>query len=283
MLDLDQHRHHVAAAASAVRHALGDDVPRIGLILGTGLGHLADALEDVTSVGYDALPHFPVSTVESHHGRLLKGTLAGVPVLAMQGRFHLYEGYSAQEVAFPVQVLAALGVEALLISNAAGGMNPLFRRGDLMLVTDHLNLQGANPLIGPNDDAAGERFPDMSEPYDAELRQVALDAAREAGIPLQRGVYAAVIGPNLETRAEYRMLRRLGADVVGMSTVPEVIVARHAGLRVLALSVVTDECFPEALQPVSIADILAAAAEAEPSLTRIVTEVASSLHSRAAA
>ena len=277
MLDLDQHRHGVTAAAAAVRAALGPDLPRIGLILGTGLGHLADALGDVKSVGYDALPHMPVSTVESHHGRLLRGTLAGVPVLAMQGRFHLYEGYSAQEVAFPVRVLAALGVEVLLISNAAGGMNPLFRRGDLMLVTDHLNLQGANPLIGPNDDAVGPRFPDMSEPYDADLRSLALDAALAAGIPLQRGVYAAVIGPNLETRAEYRLLRRLGADVVGMSTVPEVIAARHAGLRVMALSVVTDECFPEALEPVNIADILAAAAEAEPSLTRIVTAVVASV------
>ena len=273
MLDLDQHRQQVRAAAAAIRSAFGDDLPRVGLILGTGLGHLAGALGAVQSVGYDEVPHFPLSTVESHDGRLLRGTLAGVPVLALQGRFHLYEGYSAQEVAFPVRVLAALGVETLIVSNAAGGMNPLFRRGDLMLITDHLNLQGANPLIGPNDDAVGPRFPDMSEPYDAELRQAALEAAREAGIPLQRGVYAAVIGPNLETRAEYRLLRRLGADVVGMSTVPEVIVARHAGLRVLALSVVTDECFPEALEPVSIADILAAAAEAEPHLTRVVTDV----------
>ena len=273
MFDLDQHRQHITAAADAVREAFGDRLPSIGLILGTGLGHLADQLEDVQSVGYDALPHFPVSTVESHHGRLLFGRLAGVPVLAMQGRFHLYEGYSAQEAAFPVRVFAALGVRALLISNAAGGMNPLFQRGDLMLITDHLNLQGANPLIGPNDDEMGARFPDMSEPYDLDLREAALTAALDAGIPLQRGVYAAVIGPNLETRAEYRMLRRLGADVVGMSTVPEVIVARHAGLRVLALSVVTDECFPEALQPVDIADILAAAAEAEPKLTRIVTDV----------
>jgi purine-nucleoside phosphorylase len=277
MLDLDQHRRQVTAAADAVREAFGGSIPSVGLILGTGLGHLADQLQGVQSVGYDELPHFPVSTVESHHGRLLMGTLAGVPVLAMQGRFHLYEGYSAQQAAFPVRVFAALGVETLLISNAAGGMNPLFRRGDLMLVTDHLNMQGANPLIGPNDDEVGPRFPDMSEPYDVDLRRAALDAAREAGIPLQRGVYAAVIGPNLETRAEYRMLRRLGADVVGMSTVPEVIVARHAGLRVLALSVITDECFPEALEPVNIQDILAAAAEAEPHLTRIVTDVVQGL------
>ena len=195
----------------------------------------------------------------------------------MQGRFHLYEGYTAAQVTLPVRVLGELGVETLLISNAAGGMNPLYRRGDLMLVTDHINFQGVNPLSGPNVDAWGPRFPDMSEPYDRALRDAAEAAALDRGLRLQQGVYVAVVGPNLETRAEYRFLRTIGADVVGMSTVPEVIVARHHGLRCLAISVVTDECFPEALEPVNIADILAAAAEAEPKLTQIMGDVVATL------
>ena len=201
------------------------------------------------------------------------GQLEGIPIYAFQGRFHLYEGYSAQQVTFPVRVLGALGVETLLISNAAGGMNPHFKRGDLMLITDHINFQGANPLVGPNLDEWGPRFPDMSEPYDLKLRQAAEESARRRGIKLQQGVYVSVTGPNLETRAEYRFLRWGGADVVGMSTVPEVIVARHMDMRVMAISVVTDECFPDALEPVSIADVLAAAAEAEPSLSAIIKDV----------
>ena len=274
--DIETAQSIVREAAEALRPRVGDGA-RVGLILGTGLGKLADEIEVREAVPYDEVPGFPLSTVESHHGRLLAGTLRGVEVLAMQGRFHIYEGYSAWEVTLPVRVMAALGVETLLISNAAGGMNPLYRRGDLMLLTDHINLQGVNPLTGPNVDVWGPRFPDMSEPYDRELRQTAEAAALERGIRLQQGVYVAVAGPNLETRAEYRFLRTIGADVVGMSTVPEAIVARHQNLRVMAISVVTDECFPDALEPVSIEDVLAAAAEAEPDLTTLMGDVVESL------
>ena len=266
----------VHLAADALRERVGD-AARVGLILGTGLGALADEIDVRETVDYGDIPGFPLSTVESHHGRLIAGTLRGVEVIAMQGRFHLYEGYDAWQVTFPVRVMAALGVETLLISNAAGGMNPLYQRGDLMLLTDHINLQGANPLSGPNVDGWGPRFPDMSEPYDRDLRDAAEAAALERGIQLQQGVYVAVVGPNLETRAEYRFLRMVGADVVGMSTVPEVIVARHQGMRCLAISVVTDECFPDALEEVDIADILAAAAQAEPSLTALMGDVVASL------
>ncbi len=272
MIDMTAYRARVDEAAAEVRKKL-PFAPRLGIILGTGLGALADEIDAAVSIPYDDLPHFPLSTVESHHGRLLAGTLAGAPVLAMQGRFHLYEGYSAHEVVFPVRVMGALGIDTLLISNAAGGMNPHFRRGDLMLLTDHINLQGHNPLEGPNVDAWGPRFPDMSEPYDLELRRIAEERALERGIKLQQGVYAAVVGPNLETRAEYRFLRQIGADVVGMSTVPEVIAARHMDLRVMAVSVITDECFPDALEPVTIEEVLAAAAEAEPNLTALMKAV----------
>jgi len=274
--DLQTYKHRVDAAAGAILDRT-DLRPHVGIILGTGLGRLAQEIEVAASIPYDEIPGFPLSTVESHVGRLLVGTLAGVPVVAMQGRFHLYEGYSAYEVTFPVRVLATLGVRTLLISNAAGGMNPIYRKGDLMLFTDHINLQGVNPLVGPNLDAWGPRFPDMSEPYDLELRALAERTALEQGIKLHQGVYVAVTGPNLETRAEYRFLRYIGADVVGMSTVPETIVARHMSLRVMAISVVTDECFPDALQPVSLADVLAAAAEAEPKLTAIMKGVVQAL------
>ncbi len=247
--------------------------PAIGIILGTGLGRLADEIDVHDECSYDDIPHFPISTVETHHGKLLIGTLEDVPVVAMQGRFHLYEGYDARQITFPVRVLGAHGVETLLISNAAGGMNPHYRRADLMLVTDHINLQGVNPLVGPNHDAWGPRFPDMSEPYDLELRALAEHEALKAGIKLQQGVYCAVTGPNLETKAEYRFLRYIGADAVGMSTVPEVIVARHMGMRCMAISVITDECFPDALEEISVPDLLAAAAEAEPRLTQILRSV----------
>lgn len=267
----------VHAAADALRQRLGDAPARVGIILGTGLGRLADEIEVRESVPYDEIPEMPLSTVESHHGRLIAGTLRGVPVLAMQGRFHLYEGYSAQEITRPVRVMGALGVDTLLISNAAGGMNPLYRRADLMLLTDHINFQGVNPLTGPNVDAWGPRFPDMSEPYDLGLREMAARAALSRGLRLQEGVYVAVEGPNLETRAEYRFLRTIGADAVGMSTVPEVIVARHMGMRCMAISVITDECFPDALEPVSIEDVLAAAGEAEPRLTQIMGDVVEGL------
>ena len=271
-MDISHYRRQVEEAAAAIRERIDLDA-RIGIILGTGLGALADAIDADVVLSYDDIPHFPISTVESHHGKLLAGHLDGVPVLALQGRFHLYEGYGPLEITFPVRVLAHLGIETLLISNAAGGMNTNFRRGDLMLVTDHINLQGINPLSGPNHDDWGPRFPDMSMPYDEDLRRIAEEAALERAIKLQQGVYLAVEGPNLETRAEYRFLRMIGADAVGMSTVPEVIVARHQGIRCLAFSVITDECFPDALEPVSIEDVLAAAGEAEPKLTAVMRAV----------
>lgn len=276
LTDMAAYRRQVEAAAEAVR-ARTALRPRLGLILGTGLGRLADEIDVEVTIPYDEIPHFPLSTVESHQGRLLLGHLAGVPVVAMQGRFHLYEGYTPLEVTFPVRVLGALGVDTLLISNAAGGMNPQYRKGDLMLCSDHINLQGLNPLVGPNVEAWGPRFPDMSEPYDEGLRQIAEAQALQLGIKLHEGVYVAVLGPNLETRAEYRFLRFIGADVVGMSTVPETIVARHMGLRVMAISVITDECFPDALEPVSLADVLAAAGKAEPKLTAIMKAVVETL------
>lgn len=252
-------------------------VPRVGIVLGTGLGALAEDIVAEAVVAYSDVPGFPVPTVESHAGRLVFGTLGGTPVVAMQGRFHRYEGYSLQEVTFPIRVLARLGVEALVVSNVSGGMNPLWRAGELVLIDDHINLLGDNPLIGPNSDELGPRFPDMSEPYDRELQGRARSAAAELGIRLNRGVYAALAGPALETRAEYRMLRSLGADLVGMSTVPEVIVARHMGLRVLGLSIISDECFPDALEPVDIQKIIAHAMGAEPDLTRLIQRVVTDL------
>lgn len=262
----------VNAAVAAIRERTAA-MPHVGLILGTGLGSLAKEIVVDEAIEYADLPHFPVSTVESHTGRLLFGTLGGEPIVAMQGRMHVYEGYSAREVTFPVRVVAQLGIESLLISTACGGMNPHHRRGDLMLVTDHINLQGVNPLVGPNVEAWGPRFPDMSEPYDVELREMAERTALDLGIRLHQGVYVAVVGPNLETKAEYRFLRGTGADVVGMSTVPEVTVARHMDLRVMAVGVITDECFPDALEPVTLEHVLSAAREAEPKLTAIMKGV----------
>jgi len=262
----------VAAATRAVQ-ARFDRQPRVALILGTGLGGLAEAMTVEASIGYGDIPYFPLSTVESHVGRLVCGTLAGQTVVAMHGRFHRYEGYTLQQVTFPVRVLRALGAEVLIVSNACGGMREDWAPGDLMLISDHINLLGDNPLIGPNDDALGPRFPDMSAPYDAGLRADARAVAGTRGITLREGVYVAVTGPNLETRAEYRWLRGIGADVVGMSTVPEVIVAVHAGIRVLGLSVITDQCVPESLEPATVERILAVAAVAEPRLTSLVTGV----------
>jgi purine-nucleoside phosphorylase len=269
------------AAAAAVRER-SPLRPAAAIILGTGLGALAERIEVETAIPYAEVPGFPLSTVESHTGRLLLGRLAGWPVLALQGRFHLYEGYSAAEVTFPVRVARLLGVDLLIVSNASGGLNPLWGAGDLMLIDDHINLLGENPLTGPNLDALGPRFPDMSEPYDAELQALAEAVALEAGIPLRRGVYVAVAGPNLETRAEYRMLRWLGADVVGMSTVPEVIVARHMAMRVLGLSIITDECLPDALAPADLATILRTARGAEPHLTMLIEGVLARLRPAAA-
>src|SRR5581483_8796400 len=222
------------------------------------------------TIEYGDIPYFPLSTVESHAGRLLCGTLSGKTVIAMQGRFHRYEGYSLRQVTFPVRVLHALGANTLVVSNACGGLNPLWSAGDLMLIADHINLLGDSPLIGPNDDRLGPRFPDLSAPYDESLRALARRVAMEQGITLREGIYVAVSGPNLETRAEYRMLRGIGADVVGMSTVPEVIVAVHAGMRVLGLSIVTDMCLPDALRPANIDEIIAVANAAEPRVQQIV-------------
>lgn len=244
--------------------------PKIGIILGTGLGALAKEIKVESSIPYKDIPHFPVSTVYGHEGKLVLGSLGGKKVTAMQGRFHYYEGYSLQEVTFPVRVMKAMGADTLVVSNACGGMNPLFSRGDIMVMEDHINLFGDNPLRGPNDDSLGPRFPDMSEPYSRELIGLAEQVALEAGIKLQKGVYVGVQGPNLETRAEYRFLRGIGADVVGMSTVPETIVAVHSGMRVLGLSVVTDLCLPDALKPASHIEIVKTASKAEPKLTKLM-------------
>jgi purine-nucleoside phosphorylase len=250
---------------------------RVGLILGTGLGPLADRIEVTARVDYRDIPHFPVSTVESHAGELLFGRLGGVDCVVMSGRCHFYEGYSMQQATFPVRVLRELGATHLVVSNAVGGLNPFFSLGEIFLTTDHINLMGDNPLIGRNHDGLGVRFPDMSEPYDREFAALAERLALEERIVLRRGVFVAVAGPNLETRAEYRMLRLLGADVVGMSLIPETIVAVHGGMKVLALSVITDMGLPDALEPVDIDRILRVAADAEPRLTRLVVRVIESL------
>jgi purine-nucleoside phosphorylase len=262
----------MARSAEAIRARTSME-PEIGIILGTGLGRLADSIEKEVVIDYDDIPDFPVSTVESHHGRLILGTLGGRRVVAMQGRFHYYEGYSMQQITFPVRVMHELGARTLLVSNACGGLNPLYRRGDLMIIEDHINLLGDNPLIGHNDDSLGPRFPDMSEPYSHALIERAEAAAMEAKIRIHRGTFVAVAGPNLETRAEYRFLRTIGADAVGMSTVPEVIVARHMNMQVLGISIITDECFPDNLAPVDVTEIIAAANAAEPKLTRILEDV----------
>ncbi len=251
--------------------------PTIGIILGTGLGGLAREITQETVIDYGDIPHFPLSTVESHQGKLIFGTLNGKQVVAMQGRFHFYEGYSMKQVTFPVRVMKFLGVSTLLISNAAGGMNPQFRKGALMIITDHINLLGDNPLIGPNDDSLGPRFPDMSEPYSRKLIALAEQSALDLNIRTERGVFVAVPGPNLETRAEYRFLRFIGADAVGMSTVPETIVAVHMGLSVLGISIITDECFPDALQPANVEEIIAVASTTEPKLTAVMKSVVQKL------
>lgn len=251
--------------------------PEYLIILGTGLGRLAAQIQVSASIPYNEIPHFPVSTVESHAGRLLFGTLSGKKVVAMQGRFHFYEGYSMQQIVFPVRVLKALSVHTLLVSNACGGMNPNFQRGDIMCITDHINLIGDNPLIGPNDPELGPRFPDMSEPYTRSLVDVADQVAMSKGIKMHHGVYVAVSGPNLETRAEYRFLRQIGGDVVGMSTVPEVITAVHMGMKVLGISVITDECFPDSLKAVEMKEILEAADMAEPKMTAVIMGVLENL------
>lgn len=268
----------IEQAAVVVRSRL-ETAPQVALILGTGLGGLAEKIESQDVIDYRDIPGFPLSTVESHAGRLIAGTLSGKPVLAMQGRFHRYEGYSLRQATFPVRVLKHLGAHTLIVSNACGGMRPDWHAGDLMLMADHINLLGDNPLVGPNDDRLGPRFPECSALYDEGLRKVARAIATEQGITLREGVYAAVAGPNLETRAEYRMLRALGADVVGMSTVPEVLVAAHGNMRVLGLSLITDMCLPESLEPASLERILAVARDSEPELTALVTKLVDRLSS----
>jgi len=243
--------------------------PEVGIVLGTGLGRLAEEIDTEQIISYDDIPHFPVSTVETHHGKLIYGTLGGKQVLAMQGRFHYYEGYSMQQITYPIRLLHRLGIRTLYISNVSGAMNSSYDKGDLVLIDDHINLQGANPLTGPNWDDFGPRFPDMSEPYDQEMIHAAWQIAKQEGYRIHKGVYVAVNGPNLETRAEYRFLRKIGGDLVGMSTVPEVIVAKHQGMKVFAASIVTDLGDPDNLEPVSVEDIIQAAGEAEPKLTRL--------------
>lgn len=247
--------------------------PETGIILGTGLGKMVEEIDTILNIPYQDIPHFPVSTVEFHKGRLIYGNLSGRKVLAMQGRFHYYEGYSMQEITFPVRVMKALGIKYLLISNAGGAMNLSFKKGSLMLLDDHINLLGNGPLVGPNHTKLGPRFPDMSCPYSSYLNEKLERIARDEGITLHKGIYVAVTGPNLETRAEYRFLRGIGADVVGMSTVPEVIVANHAGLPCAAVSVLTDECDPDNLMPVDIQDIIRTAATAEKDLIRLFAKL----------
>lgn len=265
-------RRQIEEAVRVIRKKTKSNPP-VGIILGTGLGGLAKEIEREVEIDYGKIPHFPVSTVESHRGRLMFGTLAGKSVVAMQGRFHYYEKYTLQQITFPVRVMKFLGINTLLISNAAGALNTAFRKGEVMIITDHINLLGDNPLIGLNDESLGPRFPDMSEPYNRELITLAEQAARDLKIGVRKGVYAAMQGPNMETRAEYRFLREIGADAVGMSTIPEDIVAVHMGIKVLGVSILTDECFPETLKPVSLEDVIAVAKEAEPRMTAVMKEV----------
>lgn len=248
-------------------------VPQAGIILGTGLGPLAEQIEVEASIDYESIPHFPKSTATSHRGRLVCGNLCGLSVMAMEGRFHMYEGYPLKQITLPVRVMKHMGAQLMVASNAAGGMNPYYNNGDIVVIEDHINLLGDNPLIGINDDRLGPRFPDMCEPYDLGLVDKALEIARKQNIVAHKGVFVAVAGPNLETRAEYRFLRIIGADVVGMSTVPEVITAVHCGLKTVAFSVITDMCLPDALKPADVSAIIATANEAEPRLRALVTGI----------
>ncbi len=267
---------HFQETLEYIRRYYQDEV-EVGIVLGTGLGRLAESIEKEVQLAYNFIPHFPISTVESHFGRLIFGRLAGKKVVAMQGRFHYYEGYTMYQITYPIRIMKLLGVHTLLLSNAAGAVNLTYKLGDLMIIRDHINLLPENPLRGINLDQLGPRFPDMSQPYDAQLIEKARSIAQCLGFSLQEGVYAAVAGPNLETRAEYRYLRIIGADVVGMSTIPECIVANHMGMRVFAMSIVTDIGDPDNLKPVSLEEIIHVANEAEPKLTRIFTELVQAL------
>jgi purine-nucleoside phosphorylase len=271
---IDQHNNpymqQILEATKFLAQQIGDWKPDFGIVLGTGLGALVQELDIAYSFSYADIPHFPVSTVESHSGKLLFGQLAGRRVVVMQGRFHYYEGYTMEQVVFPVRVMKLLGIQKLFVSNAGGGLNTGFQISDLMVITDHINLQPDNPLIGPNKDSLGPRFPDMSEVYDEALVTQALEIGQENSLPLQTGVYVSVPGPMLETKAEYRYLTAIGADAVGMSTVPEIIAARHMDLPCFAVSVITDLCLPGKIQKVVLLDILQAAARAEPGLTLLI-------------
>jgi len=269
---VSQLRQRLQAAATVIR-TFCKRRPSVGIILGTGLGRLAGDIRNKTVIPYADIPNFPQTTVATHAGELIIGDLAGKTVAALAGRFHYYEGYSMQQISLPVRVLKAIGAKTLVVSGAVGGMNPQHRRGDLVVIEDHINLMGANPLVGPNDDTLGPRYPDMCAPYDRKLMDLALNAALTQNVRCHSGVYVAVAGPNLETRAEYRFLRTIGADVVGMSVVPEAIVAVHAGLRVLGLAIVTDMCLPDALKPADIRDIIKTANAAEPKVTAVVESV----------
>jgi purine-nucleoside phosphorylase len=266
-----------ARDAAGFLRAKGFGAPKTGLILGSGLDQIADQLAEPISVPFGEIPHFPVSTVGFHSGHLVSGTLAGRSVAVMRGRVHFYEGYSMQAVAFPVRVMRALGVQTLVVTSAVGGLHPLYREGDLVAVVDHINLMGDNPLIGPNEEELGPRFPDMSEPYDRALCELAVGSALREGITLHKGVFVGVAGPNLETRAEYRFLRMIGADVVGMSVIPENLAAVHGGMNVLALCVVTDMCLPDVLQATDVNKIVATASRAQPQLNKIITGVLASM------
>lgn len=263
--------------ARYIKSRTNDFEPEIGIILGTGLGGLVKEIEVEKQLMYGNIPDFPISTLEFHSGKLIFGTLAGKKVVAMQGRLHYYEGYNMQQITFPVRVMKMLGIKTLLVSNASGALNPEFKKGDLMVIEDHINLQPENPLIGRNEEELGPRFPDMSQPYRRDLIKKSLEIAAANNITCHKGVYVAVTGPNLETKAEYRYLRIIGGDAVGMSTVPEVIVANHMGLPVFAISVLTDEGHTDVLEPVSIDTIIAVAAEAEPKLTLILKELIATL------
>lgn len=269
---MERYKLRVAESAGYLKERM-EQAPEIGLLTGTGLGESAEALDVSASFEYEDIPHFPISTVTSHHGRLLAGRMAGKAIIALQGRFHLYEGYSPHEVTFPIRVMQALGVRVLILSNASGGLNPAFTPGDIMIIEDHINLTGLNPLVGPNEDSWGIRFPDMTQAYDKNLAMLAEIAGKDAGIPLQKGVYAGLKGPSLETPAEVRFLRTIGSDAVGFSTVQEVIAAVHAGIRVLGLSTVTNINNPDNPVPATVEEIIAVANDAAPRLEKIIRNV----------
>ena len=266
----------IQAAANVIRNHCRTS-PRVAMILGTGLTHVAGEIEDTTVISYSDIPEFPPCDVRGHAGELVMGSLAGKPVAALSGRPHYYEGWSMEDLTLPIRVMRALGAEVLVVSAACGGMNPQHKLGDILIIEDQINLMGGNPLIGPNDDSLGPRFPDMCRAYDPELIGMADAAAMEMGVRAHTGVYVAVAGPSLETRAEYRFLRLIGADVVGMSVAPEVIVAVHCGLRVLGMAIITDVCLPDALEPVNVESVIAVAGRTEPRLTAIVKKVIAGL------